>query len=629
MKFSISRKILLIFVLSIMALGVFLGIYFVRYERLMLLAEFDARTHVLLNSMTLTSEYPVLTGNKDAIEKIGQSILNEQDVAGCVISSDKEELFHGENPKSQMTKEYEVPITTLKFTGDAEDMILSQTAKGRQVIGHIRIMMSLDKVNQKIKDMQEIIVFWIFIGIILVSVLLTFLVQMLLTRPIRELIGATERIAAGNLTHKVAVYYNDELGMLATAFNHMTDDLQKVTVSKDYVDNIVASMKDGLVVMNLDWHIQTVNDAILELTGYTREYLIGKIFFIFLSDDKLFQDFVSMWQQKDVKNYETHIKRADGEMLSVLLSCSIMQSKNEKKIVCIIKDITERKRAEDELKNAYMEIKTAQAKLVQSEKMASIGQLAAGVAHEINNPIGFISNNMEMLQQYVGEYTSLLRMVESLQNSIVEKDMEKARNIVQEMVKFEKEIDLDYTINDVENLLEHTQRGIERVQKIVMDLKTFAREDNDNMDLIKIEEVIDNILNIVRSELKYKAEIKKDYGSTPFIKCNTQKLGQVFINLFVNASHAIQAKGMIEIRTYVQDNFVCVDVSDTGVGIPPENIKKIFDPFFTTKPIGQGTGLGLSISYEIIKKQGGEIHVHSKVGEGTTFTIMIPVAKEN
>ena len=297
----------------------------------------------------------------------------------------------------------------------------------------------------------------------------------------------------------------------------------------------------------------------------------------------------------------------------------------KKFIMPLDKTISDLHNSREKLTKTFNELQETQMQLLQSEKLASVGQLAAGVAHEINNPVGFISNNMELLRQYIGEYAKILRMVETLKRSIAEEDMAKAKSIVSEIAKFAEEIQLDRTINDTDSLLQHNQRGIERIQKIVMDLKTFAREGSDVMESVKVEEVIDSILSIVQNELKYKAELKRNYSNTPLVKCNAQRLGQVFINLFVNAAQAMEEKGTIEVRTYTQDKFVCVDVSDTGKGIPPENLKKVFDAFFTTKPVGQGTGLGLSVSYEIVKKHGGVIKVQSKVGEGTTFTIMLPI----
>jgi signal transduction histidine kinase len=295
-------------------------------------------------------------------------------------------------------------------------------------------------------------------------------------------------------------------------------------------------------------------------------------------------------------------------------------------MVNLRQNISERELSQKQLLEAYGKLKEAQNQLLQSEKMASIGQLAAGVAHEINNPLGFIINNVEILQQYLDHYTKITRMMGNLQKGMEEENMEKARSIVKEFTQLEQEIDLNYIINDTGTLLQHTQRGLERVHKIVIDLRTFAREGSDVMEETKVENIIDSILDIVQNELKYKAELRKDYGNTPLIKCSPQRLGQVFINFLVNSAQAIKDKGIITVKTYTQNGYVCVDVSDTGEGIPAEDLKKVFDPFFTTKPVGQGTGLGLSVSYEIIMKHKGEIKVRSEVGQGTTFTVMLPVA---
>lgn len=271
------------------------------------------------------------------------------------------------------------------------------------------------------------------------------------------------------------------------------------------------------------------------------------------------------------------------------------------------------------------ELKHAQEQLFLSDKMASIGQLAAGIAHEINNPVGFISSNMEIFQDYIRKYTMILKIIDKLKRQVEDGDLVKARLTIDELNKFKEENNLDYVMNDVNPLLDQTAAGIRRINKIVHDLKTFTRADkSDKTQTVKIEEIIEGILSIVNNELKYKAALNKYYGKTSAISCDIHKIGQVLINILVNAAQAIEGSGTISIKTYQQDKYVCVDIADTGKGIPPENIKKIFDPFFTTKPVGQGTGLGLSISYEIIKNHGGKIDVQSKVGEGTTFTIFLP-----
>jgi len=288
-------------------------------------------------------------------------------------------------------------------------------------------------------------------------------------------------------------------------------------------------------------------------------------------------------------------------------------------------EIIERKCAEMEVKKAYDELKSMHSQLIQADKMASIGQLAAGVAHEINNPVGFISSNVDILQGYIQNYARIFCIIEKVKAHVDEGDTAKVKTAIDELRKLEKEIDLDYMMNDVNILLQHSSRGLERIRKIVLDLRTFAREDKmDHLELFKIEEVIDGVLSIVQNELKYKAELVKEYETTPMVKGNTQRVGQVFINLLVNAAQAIEVRGNIMIKTYLKDKYVCVDIIDTGKGIPEENLKKIFDPFFTTKPVGQGTGLGLSVSYEIIKRYEGRIEVASKLGKGTTFTVMLP-----
>ena len=178
--------------------------------------------------------------------------------------------------------------------------------------------------------------------------------------------------------------------------------------------------------------------------------------------------------------------------------------------------------------------------------------------------------------------------------------------------------------------LNDSKEGIERIKKINSDLKAFAREgqEGESMSLYQIEQVLDSSVNVITNEIKYKATLKKEYGNIPEIVCDGQKLGQVFMNLLINAGHAIEQNGTITIKTYEKDKDVWIEISDTGCGIPESNLEKIFDPFFTTKPVGIGTGLGLSISGEIVKKHNGAITVESEVGRGTTFRIRLPKSRE-
>ncbi len=283
------------------------------------------------------------------------------------------------------------------------------------------------------------------------------------------------------------------------------------------------------------------------------------------------------------------------------------------------------KKALNTLQETNMRLQETQAQLVQTEKLASLGQLSAGIAHEINNPLGFIANNFDILSQYIESYRSLLKEMQKLKDAVVNKDIEKSLSIVEEIDCLEENVNFDFISKDIQSLIKETRKGADRIKKIVLDLKMFSRKDEGQMELHNIEEIFEGVINIIWNEIKYKAELKKDYGGVPLVRCNAQKLGQVFINLLMNASQAIEGKGEIFIKTFEKNKKVYIEISDTGSGINKEDIKKIFDPFFTTKEVGQGTGLGLSIGYEIIKKHNGDIRVESEVGKGTKFIIELPL----
>jgi C4-dicarboxylate-specific signal transduction histidine kinase len=281
-------------------------------------------------------------------------------------------------------------------------------------------------------------------------------------------------------------------------------------------------------------------------------------------------------------------------------------------------------RALEQLQKAHEDLRTAQGQLLQSEKFSAIGQLAAGIAHEINNPIGFINSNIQTLTQYVNTYRNLFQLREKFDQAVRDKDYEKASAMLSEVEKFKKIMNFSFINSDVPNLLKESYEGAQKIHRIIEDLRTFASPDKESMGSVKVDAIMESMINIVWNEIKYKVELKKEYSPVPAITCNPQKIAQVFVNLLMNSAQAIKDKGIITIRTYTKDGFVCVDVADNGCGISPQNSIKIFDPFFTTKPVGQGTGLGLSICYDIIKKHGGSITFTSKLGEGTTFTVMLP-----
>ncbi|MDO8931606.1 MAG: PAS domain S-box protein [Rhodocyclaceae bacterium] len=293
-------------------------------------------------------------------------------------------------------------------------------------------------------------------------------------------------------------------------------------------------------------------------------------------------------------------------------------------------DMRRREATEAELLRRYTELSElnfrlgeVQDQLLQSEKLASIGQLAAGVAHEINNPIGFVHSNIGSLERYV---TDIFRILDAY--AAAEPALRHDAAAHAEVERMKQEVDLAYMRTDLQALMNESKDGITRVRRIVQDLKDFSRVDSSQeWEWADLHKGLDSTLNVVNNEIKYRAEVVKEYGDLPGIQCLPSQLNQVFMNLMVNAAHAMKEgkRGRITLRTGHDGEMVWVEVADDGGGIAPENLKRIFDPFFTTKAVGKGTGLGLSLSYGIVRKHGGSIDVKSEPGKGTTFRVTLPV----
>ncbi len=277
-----------------------------------------------------------------------------------------------------------------------------------------------------------------------------------------------------------------------------------------------------------------------------------------------------------------------------------------------------------ELEKAYAELKAAQSQILQQEKMASIGQLAAGIAHEINNPVGFVMSNLGSLQKYADKLSEFIK----IQTEAIKEFGVQSPGLGDKIKEARKSLKIDHIIDDLGNLIKESLEGAERVKKIVQDLKSFSRIDEAEWKVTDINTGIESTINIVWNELKYKATVKREYGDIPMTKCNPGQLNQVFMNILVNAAHAIEKQGEITIKTRHENNSIFISISDTGSGIPADKINRIFEPFFTTKEVGKGTGLGLSIAYDIVKKHNGDIIVESEIGKGTTFAVKIPVVEK-
>ncbi|PLX50867.1 MAG: hypothetical protein C0613_02205 [Desulfobulbaceae bacterium] len=415
------------------------------------------------------------------------------------------------------------------------------------------------------------------------------------------------------------------------------------------LDQIFNSAADGISIVAWDYTVLMCNDTFAAMAGSSRDKLVGK---------KCYEIFVSPCchteqcplalaaHSENTLIQEETKKRPDGREIEcqVVVSPFYDNQGNQLGILKSYRDISQRKALEKslrqeasknarqavelrqkntdilskniELEEALHELKSTQSQMLQYEKMASVGQLAAGVAHEINNPTGFVASNLSSLKKYVQRITDFLALLQEAVPAEQKQEIEELRH----------KMKINQINEDIHDLIAESMEGTERIKKIVMSLKNFSRQDQEEYGPADINECLESTLVVVWNELKYKATVNRQYGELPTTKCYAQQLNQVFMNLLINGAQAIDQQGEITITTWAADNRIFVAVADTGCGMDQETVAHIFDPFFTTKEKGKGTGLGLSIAYDIIsKKHHGTINVQSRPGQGTTFTLAIPV----
>jgi len=277
------------------------------------------------------------------------------------------------------------------------------------------------------------------------------------------------------------------------------------------------------------------------------------------------------------------------------------------------------------LAEALEEVKSQQRQLVQSEKLASLGTMSAGVAHEINNPLAFIFSNINSLSHTV----DVFRAYHSTVLTVLESNTEQGRlTATNRLLQYLQEEDVDFQVDDSADLIAETRVGIERVKGIVAGLQAFARTDSGVMEEVDVIECLTNTLKLANNQIKFNTTVTEDFGDIPTIQGYPGKLAQVFLNLIVNASQAMEREGGLTVSAHQVGDVVEVSFADTGCGMPADTLVNVFTPFFTTKPPGKGTGLGLSISHGIIQEHSGEIMVRSEPGNGTCFTVRLPIAAQ-
>ncbi len=382
-----------------------------------------------------------------------------------------------------------------------------------------------------------------------------------------------------------------------------------------------------------DFKMTFVSNNAYHMLGYRPEQMVAdpNFWFDHIHPDDAPNIFSSLAQifSEGQRVYEYRFRASNGEYLWMHDSLRLVRDPNgaPMEVIGAMTDITQRKQMEQKLQATGLaqqqligKLRTAHQQLLQSEKMASIGQLAAGIAHEINNPLGFVNSNMSALQNYVATLLKVIGQYERLGEG-------QPAGAAAQMALLRQQADLDFLQEDVIELVRESLDGLKRVRDIVQALKDFSHVGETDWQVADLHRGLDSTLNIVSNELRYKATIHKQYGTLPPVNCLASQLNQVFMNLLVNAGQAIPQRGEITLRTGTgQDNsWVWIEIGDNGKGIAPEHLNRIFEPFFTTKPVGSGTGLGLSLSYGIVQRHGGRIEGASELGKGTRFTVHLPV----
>lgn len=480
----------------------------------------------------------VLSYDLASLESFVQQIIGEEEVGYArVMGSNGQQLAAG--GKANLLERPFRADTRADNVMDGYFDIRWPIEEGGQSYGEVQLGISNSAIASQLDETRQMAITIALLEMALVA-LFSLGLGYYLTRRLKQIQKAAQRISIGDFDHRTEVLGHDEIADVAQAFNHMSEQLKATKAKRDEYQR--------------------------ELESLNREL-------------------------------EARVQRRTRQL----------SEQNQL------------------LETAYADLQSAQSKLVHAEKLASLGQLSAGIAHEINNPVAFVKTNLGVLQDYLGSYQQFVNQLESVLNNQPLSAHDK-----QELETARREADLEFMEEDSRQLVKESLSGVERVETIVQGLREYSRSDETTMALEDLNACIESTYRIVANQLKYHCEVCLNLAPLRPFYFNRGKLSQVIMNLLVNAGQAIEGNGRITVTSWREDeNWVCVSVDDTGHGIPPENLENLFDPFFTTKPVGQGTGLGLAIAEGIVREHGGRLTVASEVGKGTCFTIHLPVRSDS
>jgi PAS domain S-box-containing protein len=436
--------------------------------------------------------------------------------------------------------------------------------------------------------------------------------------------GAADCVVAGEeFADVLPVVALEQIQRWRAARDHALAE-RRIRDLESYNQNIIQNLNSALLVVDLDGKIVFSNPPAEEILGETADALRGRLIWPWFAGIPRDEIHVARTLEtgERFKGLESTLTRADGTAVPIGISSAPVSDAAGNKLgaVAVFSDLTE--------------IKLLQRKVLQTEKMASIGQLAAGVAHEINNPMGFIHANLFQMAEYLADLRGAWDEVDALQAAVADGDLADIRRCSNKLAAASKELDVEFVLSDFAKAIRESQEGSERIRHIVNDLRNFSHRDSEHPVLADVNHFLESTASIVWPMMKHLVVLEKEYRELPRVHCYPMQLQQVFMNLLVNAYQAVEERigdsgetGTIWLRTEPREGGVAIIVTDTGVGIAAENLGRIFDPFFTTKKVGMGTGLGLSTCFNIVERHGGSLVAESELGVETVFTVWLPGAE--
>ncbi len=447
---------------------------------------------------------------------------------------------------------------------------------------------------------------------------------------IDDLYYGDDRVITGAFSVKAFPLPNNQVGVSFENITNRKKTEEALIKSEEKHRQLIEIMNEGFVIIDKHGIITYANSRLNEMIGYKRDEILNHPTTDFLdkTDIENMQKHVTSRSEGRSVPYEVEWVKKDGSKLPTIVSPMPLFDKEGKfeGNFAVLTDVSELKKIEyelivknEELEKTLKKINEMHTQLVISEKMATIGQITAGVAHEIKNPVNFITGNIKPLKRDVND---LLKVIEKYDSLIQKYELE---HTFTEIASLKNELDYFHLLKEVNKLIEGMEEGANRTAQIIKSLGSFSRIDEDEFVKVDIHEGIDSTLTLLGNKIKHRITVHKDYKAVSNIECFPSKLNQVFMNLLTNAIQAIDEKGKIFIKTSSDEKNVDICIKDTGKGMTEEIKKHIFEPFYTTKDISKGTGLGLSISYSIIKKHNGQIVVNSEPGKGTEFIIALPI----